>query len=76
MEKEKFDKIADTSFKEISEWLLPSNPQHSPVQDFVASSLFQFLMTSSKFSENFPGLIKVHYPHIKTNHQCLMGTLN
>ena len=32
------------------------------VQHFITSSLFQFLMTPSTFTEHFPGLNKVHYP--------------
>ena len=41
--------------RKISEWLLPSNLQHSLVQHFV-------LMTSSEFTELLPGSNKVHYP--------------
>ena len=32
------------------------------VQHFIALSLFQFLMTSSEFTEHFPWLNKVNYP--------------
>ena len=39
-----------------------SNLQHSLVEYFVVSSLFQFLMTSFKFTDHFPGSNKVHYP--------------
>ena len=48
--------------KNNSEWLLPSNLQHSLVEHLVASSLFQFLMISSEFTEHFPGSNEVHYP--------------
>ena len=41
-----------------SEWLFPSNLQHLLVEHFVASSLFQFLITSFEFN----GSNKVHYP--------------
>ena len=34
----------------------------SLIEHFVALSLFQFLMTLSKFTEHFPGPNKVHYP--------------
>ena len=48
-----------------SEWLLPSNllPVYLiPVQYFIVPSLFQFLMTSSEFTEHFPGSNKSYYP--------------
>ena len=45
-----------------SEWLLTSNLHCSLVEHFIVSSLFQFLMTSSKFTEHFPGSNKVHFP--------------
>ena len=54
--------LKKTFLRNTSEWLLLSNLQHSRVQHFVASSLFQFLMTSSEFTEHFPGSNKVHYP--------------
>ena len=48
-----------------SEWLLPSNLHLvyiMLVQHFIVLSLFQFLMTSSEFTEHFPWLNKVNYP--------------
>ena len=42
--------------------MLPSNLQHSLVQHLVASSLFQFLMTSSEFTEHFSGSDKINDP--------------
>ena len=48
--------------RNTSEWLLPSNLQHSLVEHFVVSSLFQFLMISLEFTDHFPGSNKVHYP--------------
>ena len=54
--------LKKTFLRNTSEWLLLSNLQHSRVQHFVASSLFQFLMTSSEYIEHFPGSNKVHYP--------------
>ena len=32
------------------------------LEHFVASSLFQFLITSFEFNDHFPGSNKVHYP--------------
>ena len=49
-------------FQDSTECLFPSNLQYSLIEHFVVSSLFQFLMTSSEFTEHFPGLNKVHYP--------------
>ena len=52
-----------TSFlKSTSGLVLPSNLQHSLVQHLVASSLFQFLMTSSEFTEHFSGSDKINDP--------------
>ena len=48
--------------RNTSEWLLPSNLQHSLIEHFVVSSLFQFLMISLEFTDHFPGSNKVHYP--------------
>ena len=48
--------------RNTSEWLLPSNFQHSLVEHFVASSLFQFLMTSFELTDHFPGSNKVYHP--------------
>ena len=50
------------SVPQHSEWLLPSNLQQWLTQHFVALSLFQFLMTSSEFTEHFSGLNKACYP--------------
>ena len=41
------------NLRKTTEWLLPSNLQHSLVQHFVA--------WSSEFTEHFSGLNKVHY---------------
>ena len=48
--------------RNTSEWLFPSNLQHLLVEHFVASSLFQCLITSFEFNDHFPGSNKVHYP--------------
>ena len=54
--------LKNTFLKNTSEWLLTSNLHCSLVEHFIVSSLFQFLMTSSKFTEHFPGSNKVHFP--------------
>ena len=56
-----------TFFKKISERLLMSSlhPVYfSTVQHFIALSLFQFLMTSSKFVEHFPGSNKHRFSYV------------
>ena len=49
--------------RNTSEWLLLSKFQHQHTfTHFIALTLFQFLMTSFKFTDHFPGSNKVHYP--------------
>ena len=58
-------KILSPILRNTSKWLLLSNLHlvyFMLIQHFIASSLFQLLMTSSKFTEDFPGSSKVYYP--------------